>query len=172
MGRSCSICTHDDRAGIEAAYQMGSMRAAAQMFGVSATAVRRHRDNCTPPTAALTNGSGPPSASVLEQKVNEGFDRMEALEAQLASILQNARAVGDTKTALAAIKGFASVRAELRQNLALLARHADTSDEERRDFLASPAWASVKAMIEDALASYPQARAAVDARLLEFDSEH
>ncbi|HEV3091299.1 MAG TPA: hypothetical protein VGX91_07655 [Candidatus Cybelea sp.] len=126
MPRSCSICSHSEASAITKALgsQNGSLRTIASRFGVSHTALSRHRVNCMgiPPrtrTPAAPVERVAPAATFrfesLEPKVLiAGAARLvdEALE-----LLENAKRADDQRTALRALR-------EARDGLALLMRVA------------------------------------------------
>lgn len=111
MPRICSICHSDRRADIDAALvgRVGSIRRIAAQRGVSATALRRHRDHCLPGT--LTK--------VAElHEMTRGRDLLaEAaqLQQRVAGILDHAERTADHGLFLKAAR-------ELREGLHLLAR--------------------------------------------------
>ena len=111
MPRICSICHSDRRADIDAALvgHVGSIRRIAAQRGVSATALRRHRDHCLPGT--LTK--------VAElHEMTRGRDLLaEAaqLQQRVAGILDHAERTADHGLFLKAAR-------ELREGLHLLAR--------------------------------------------------
>ena len=108
MPRQCSICSHSTRTEIESALVAGtSLRDIAGQFGVSKTALGRHRSNHLGEILAKT-----------QEEREIGYarklsDSVEDLQARAFGILEKAEAADDLRTALAAIR-------ELRGNVSLL----------------------------------------------------
>lgn len=152
MPRRCSICSHAQRGAIDEALATSpdSIRDIAGRFGLSKTAVARHKAEHLPAhlTKAAEAQEVASASSLLEQ--------MQALQARTLAILG---AAGDPKTALAAV-------AQARGNLALLAeltgklQHAPTIN-----VLVSAEWVTVRSALLEALLPFPEARTAVSARL-------
>jgi len=123
MPRSCSICTHSKTSAITKTILGGaSNKSVADRFGVTASAVQRHRTGCLrsprkETVSAAVGGDKPALASprfesATPQELVAGTARLvdEALE-----LLEHAKDAGDRKTALAALR-------EARDGLALLMR--------------------------------------------------
>jgi hypothetical protein len=163
MARRCSICSHADRAAIEAAAAQDGRRAAARTYGIAESSLRRHLES-----HGVQTQSAPAIRSVVLAKINEGFDLLEALERPLAQIVRDAQATGDLATALKAITGFTRVRGEIRANFTLLSHLEPDENDAVVDLLTSPAWAAVKAVIDDVLVAHPAAKDALALRLKEM----
>lgn len=114
MPRTCTICRHPDRVQIDRALVAGheSLRGLASNFGVSASAMQRHRIEHVP--AVLTKAKSLDELITAESLA----DQVRNLRARTLGILVRAEASGDTKTELAALR-------ELRALTELEARGAD-----------------------------------------------
>ncbi len=76
MARTCTICIHADKFSIDAALVGGqALRAIADQFNVSKTALGRHKDNHLPATLTLAK---------KEEEVIHGADLLHAAQALLA----------------------------------------------------------------------------------------
>ncbi len=99
MARTCTICTHADRFAIDGEIVEGkALRAIADQFSVSKTALGRHKDNHLPATLTLAK---------KEEEVIHGADLLHAAQALLAktsSLLAKAEQAGDRRMALAGVK--------------------------------------------------------------------
>ena len=154
MPRLCSVCTHADHRGINAALVAGEpLRDVARQYGVSKDALFRHRSDHIPAHLATAREAETVAADDLLREVR-------ALRGKAISLLLQAEAAGDIRTALAGIR-------EARGCLELLAKLLGELDERPTiNVLVAPEWLAVRATLIDALAPYPDARAAVSGRLV------
>lgn len=161
MGRSCSICTHEDRQTIDEALVSGTAyRNLAERFSLSLAALSRHRSEHV--SAAL-------QAVVVErdrQAAGSLLDRVEDLIGRTERILSSAEESGKVAQALGAVR-------ELRALLELLGK---ASGELKPDGLVqvlnvqtSPEWLAIRQAVLAALAAHPEARVAVAGALAELE---
>jgi hypothetical protein len=147
MPRACSICGHEHRDAMEDAFIVGqAKRRIASQHGVSERAVRYHMREHLPALLALARDAE------RAARADTLLDRMEALQSQTLAILD---APEDQRTALAAI-------AQARRNLELIGevtRELDRAGTINLELTVE--WQEVKAVLVNALASYPEAQQAV-----------
>jgi hypothetical protein len=148
--RSCTLCEHPKREEIDRAL-VGetSNLSISSVFGVSESAVRRHKANHLPATLAKAHGAGEAARgdNLLEQ--------VGDLQRRALGILDRAEEAGELKTALSAIR-------EARGNLELLAKLLGELDERPVVNLnVSPEWLELRTVIVSALEPHPDARESV-----------
>jgi hypothetical protein len=149
--RSCTVCAHPKREGIDRALVEGV--SAAEISGryrtVGERAVRRHRSNHLPAKLVMAEKA----AEVAE--ADSLLDQVGDLQRRALAILDTAEAAGELKTALSAIR-------EARGNLELLAKLLGELDERPVVNLnVSPEWLELRAVIVTALEPHPEALGAV-----------
>lgn len=152
MPRVCTVCTHSERDAIDADLVAGvpNRRIATQRV-VSEAAVRRHKADHLPArlVKAAEKKEVATAAGLLEQ--------MRALQAKTLAILD---AATDHRISLGAIR-------EARGNVALLAElTGQLATQPTVNVLVSAEWVMVRSALLEALLSFPEAPAAVSARLL------
>lgn len=155
MPRPSSIENHPERAAIEAALLEGKLtyREISGRFGVSKSALDRHREKLAPTIAKAQGAAEAAHADTL-------LEQVQNLQGKALGILEKAEAAGDLRTSLAAIR-------EARGNLELLARLLGELQESTTvNVLVSPVWVEVRSVVIKALEPFPDARLAV-ARALE-----
>jgi hypothetical protein len=110
MGRSCTVCSHEDTLAINEALvlEKKSNRRIAAQYGLSEQAVRRHKEHIPQLLVAAAEMQGIEQAEDL-------LDTMHGLHARTVAILNEAEDKQEIRTALGAIR-------EVRGNLELLAR--------------------------------------------------
>jgi len=123
MPRACSICTHASSAEISKALAAGaSDRDSATRFGVTSSAIQRHRVNCLRAPRRAEKSAGPHQGATSADPTR--FDTLDPaslvsttakLVAEALDLLENAKKADDRRTALAALR-------EARDGLALLMR--------------------------------------------------
>ena len=129
------------------------MRSVAPQYGISDTALRRHRKDHVPIMLVQAHQA----AEIA--RADDLLDRVRMLEAKAEMLLASAEQAGDIRTALLAIR-------EARGCLELLAKLLGELDERPQvNLLISPEWATVRAVLLAALGPYPEARAAVARQL-------
>jgi hypothetical protein len=147
MPRSCTICEHPDRDSIDRQLVGDSSNlSVSSLFGVSESAVRRHKSNHLPAKLVMAQQA----EEVAE--ADDLLDQVRNLHARTLAILEAAEATKQHRTALSAIR-------EARSNLELLAKLLGELDERPQvNILISP---TVQTAIIAALGPYPEARLAV-----------
>jgi hypothetical protein len=160
MPRSCTVCTHPERAEIDEALVAGvsSAEIAGRYRTIGERAIRRHRTNHVPETLAKAHEAEEVArADTLLEQVRD-------LQERALDILDKAEEAGELRTALGAIR-------EARGNLELLAKLLGELDERPvTNILVSAEWALVRTAMMEALDPYPQARVAVAERLSELEA--
>ncbi len=150
MPRSCTVCEHPKREEIDRAL-VGetSNLSVSSLFGVSESAVRRHKANHLPARLVMAEKAAEVAqADALLEEVRE-------LQARTLAILEAAEETKQHRTALSAIR-------EARSNLELLAKLLGELDERPQvNILISAEWLELRAVIVGALEPYSQARGAV-----------
>lgn len=159
MPRTCTICGHPERDAIDAALVAGEpFRRVAARHAVTEQAIRRHRKAHLP--AALTQAQEAKEAA----RADDLLAQLQALTAEAHRIKDRAERTGDYRTALAGIR-------ELVRIVELLAKLRGELDERAQiNVLVAPEWLAVRTALMGALASYPEARAAVAERLLALEA--
>lgn len=155
MPRRCSVCEHPQVEAINVALVNGdALRDVAGRYGLSKTALHRHKAHLPARLVKAREAEGAARADSLLQQVRD-------LHARTLTILAEAEAERDHATALKAIR-------EARGNLELLAKLLGELQEKRvTNILVAPEWLSLRAVILEALEPYPQARLALVAALEE-----
>ena len=161
MPRRCTICAHPDRAAIDQALVAGGAgyRNIAERFGLSTTAVYRHKQ------AHLPQGLVQAHAAHEVSQADGLLAKVQALEADAKRIQSTAEADGDLRTALQGIR-------ELVRMVELQARLlGELKDGAHVNILVLPQWHDLRTAIFRALLSYPEARAAVATALMQGSSD-
>jgi transposase-like protein len=150
MPRRCTVCDHPEKHSIDEALVAGApYRSVAKRFGLSESAVYRHKTEHLP--AHLLRAREVEEAA----RVDDLLDQVRHLQAHALDILERAEKAGDLRTALAAIS-------QARGNLELLGKLAGELDERPVVNLnVSPEWLELRAVIVGALEPHPEARGAV-----------
>ena len=144
------MCDHLERHGIDEALVTGApYRSVAKRFGLSESAVYRHKTEHLP--AHLLK------AREVEEvaQADDLLEHVRNLQAHALDILERAEETGDLRTALAAIS-------QARGNLELLGKLAGELDERPVVNLnVSPEWLELRAVIAGALEPHPAAHRAI-----------
>jgi transposase-like protein len=150
MPRRCTVCDHSERHSIDEALVTGApYRSVAKRFGLSESAVYRHKTEHLP--AHLLK------AKEVEEvaHADDLLEQVRGLQSHALDILECAEKAGDLRTALAAIS-------QARGNLELLGKLAGELDERPVVNLHVTAeWLELRAVIVGALEPHPEARGAV-----------
>jgi hypothetical protein len=150
MPRRCTVCDHAEKHIIDKVLvSSGPYRSVAKRFGLSESAVYRHKSEHLP--AYLLK------AKEVEEvaKADDLLEQVRNLQAHALDILERAEKAGDLRTALAAIS-------QARGNLELLGKLAGELDERPVVNLnVSPQWLELRAVIVGALEPHPAAHTAV-----------
>jgi hypothetical protein len=160
MPRSCTICTHPNRAEIEDAIVIRSQakRRIAAQFGVTEQALRRHLREHLP--ELLKKAREAEEAS----RADELLRHLRALHSKTLSILLSAEGSGELRTALSAIR-------EARGNLELLAKlSGELQQEGTVNLHLSPEYLEVRTAILVAVEPYPEAARAISRAMLGIES--
>jgi hypothetical protein len=161
MTQVCSICSSANRDVVDRLLVMGgSYRRIAARFSLTEQAVRRHKANHLP--AALAKAQGAQEVAQADNLLLQ----LQWLQWKALTLLDAAEKAGDGRTALGAIR-------EARGNIELLARLMGELNDipQSGDFITGPEWASIRAMLMQALQAYPDARAEVAEGLLRLKEE-
>jgi hypothetical protein len=152
------VCDHPEGHGIDEALVTGApYRSVAKRFGLSESAVYRHKGEHLP--AHLLRAKEVEEAA----KADDLLDQVRHLQVHALDILERAEKAGDLRTALAAIS-------QARGNLELLGKLAGELDERPVvNVLLSPQWLAIRAAMTEILLPYPEARAAVAESLMELE---
>ena len=158
MPRRCTVCDHPERHGIDEALVTGApYRSVAKQFGLSESAVYRHKADHLP--SPLLKAREVEEAA----RADDLLEQVRNLQAHALDILERAERAGDLRTALAAIS-------QARGNLELLGKLAGELDERPVvNVLLSPQWVTIRTTMLEALAAYPEARVAVAESLMEIE---
>lgn len=156
MTGKCTICAHPKRGQIDKLLVAGKPDAeVARKFTLGAKSVGRHRSEHLPTALAQ---------AAQQDKDARDFDVLSEaknLHARAMDILDEAE---DDKTKLGAIR-------EARGVLELLGKLlGDIDDRPQVNVLIAPQWAAMRAVIQEALVPFPDARQAVAAALLRADN--
>jgi hypothetical protein len=150
MPRSCTVCEHSKRGEIDRALVGDSSNlSVSSLFGVSESAVRRHKANHLPAKLVMAQ------AAEEVAQADSLLDQVRDLQSRAYGILDKAEAADDLRTALGAIR-------EARGNLELLAKLLGELDERPQvNILVSPEWLSLRTKLLYSLNPYPEARGSV-----------
>ena len=150
MPRRCTVCNHPERHNIDGALVTGApYRSVAKRFGLSESAVYRHKTDHLPKHMV--------KAKEVEEvaHADDLLEQVRHLQTHALDILGRAEESGDLRTALAAIS-------QARGNLELLGKLAGELDEQPVVNLnISSEWLELRTVIVSALEPYSQARGAV-----------
>jgi hypothetical protein len=176
--RTCSICCHPERAGIDKALVAGEpFRNIAEHFGTSTTALHRHKEDHlrdllaqarhrqAAHEAALGTAVQEQEAAKAEQAIDI-VKQLKAINAASVPILHEARQAGNAETALKAVDRV------LRQ-IEFQARLLGELDERPQvNVLLATEWVSIRGSVLSALAPFPEARTAVAQQLLTLEASN
>lgn len=158
MARACTVCTHPDRPAIDQAMvNRRPFREIARHFNVSKDAALRHHDDHLPETLAQAK------AAEDMARADDLVTQVAALRSKALGLLLAAERAGD-------FRACASLLREARGCIELLAEMRQAID--RRpvvNLLVMPEWLTTRSALIEALRPYPDARAAVSARLLALE---
>jgi hypothetical protein len=150
MPRRCTVCDHTQRHSIDETLVIGApYRSVAKRFGLSESAVYRHKTDHLPAHLLM--------ARQVEEvaQADDLLEQVRHLQGHALDILERAEKSGDLRTALAAIS-------QARGNLELLAKLLGELDERPMlNLNISPEWLELRAVIVGALEPYSEARGAV-----------
>lgn len=159
MARTCTVCTHPNRAAIDLALLNGaSGNAIAAKFRVSEDAITRHKGNHLPATLA----QGQAAAEVA--RADGLLGQLQQLQDDARRIGGKAEETGDLKTALMGVRELVRI-VELTGKLV-----GELDDRPQVNVLVAPEWTTVKVALLAALQPFPEARQAVAARLTALEA--
>jgi hypothetical protein len=175
-GRHCAVCTHPERAAIDAAILAGgAFRTIATRYEMSHPAVLRHRNShmaeqlagateqreAAEPESTPVSPPEPPRPS-RRQDVAEALDIVQQIKAvnnAALTVLRDARVAGDGRLVLLAVD-------RVQKQIELQARLIGQIDERPTITIwLSAEWQTIERTLVEALAPHPQARLAVVDRL-------
>lgn len=161
MPMKCITCSHPDREAIDREIVLArlSLGDIGKRHGISKSAVHRHKPHVAPALQAVV-------AERAKAGPTTALQRLEDLHARATRLLDRAEADDKPSLSLAAIK-------ELRGLVETIARITGELDERPQvqvlNVAADPAWIATRQAMLAALAPFPEARAAVAARLREIE---
>jgi len=136
-----------------------SYRTIADQFGLSKTALIRHKESHIPDALVTAQEAGEVA------QADDLLSQVKALQNEAQSILNEARAAGDLRTAL---QGIGKARECLELLIKVEGRLQDqqaVTVSVNMDIYHSPEWVRVGRMLAEVLRDYPDLRAEVAARL-------
>ena len=150
MGRTCTICHHDDAHQINLALvRRDSYRAIASRFGVSKPALQRHSRDHLPKLLVEANHA------IEAANADDLLGRMQAMIARIEAFLDRAEANKDSAE-------FRAHAAEWRKQIELLAKlSGELAQEGTINIHLHPEWLQIKAVLITALEPHPAAKADV-----------
>lgn len=160
MARRCTVCDSPHRDDVDRALvgHAAGFREIALRHGLGHMAVYRHAEAHLP--ADLADAQEAAEVARADNLLGQVRDLIGAAR----DILEEARADGDRRSALQAIDTAG-------RQLTLLAKLAGELDERPVvNIVAAPQWVELRTVVIDTLDAYPEARAAVAARLLELEA--
>ena len=154
MPRTCTACSHPQRPEIDRALvDGGTYRTIADRFGLSETALKRHKSDHLPGHVAKAQEA---------KQVADADDllkQLKALRNKAISILQQAEQAGDFRTALMGIR-------EARGCIeTLMEVEGELDRREVTNIIVNPEWVQLRSAMIVALKPYPDAAQAVAGRL-------
>jgi hypothetical protein len=152
--RPCSVCTHPDRAAIDAALvNRTSYRDISGQYRVSRSALSRHAEHIPSRLTAASAAADVARADTL-------LGQVQSLRDRALSLLDRAERDGDLRAAIVALR-------ETRNTVELLAKIAgELNDAPTVNVVTSPDWCALRTTLLNALEPFPDARAAAAAALL------
>lgn len=166
MPQVCTVCKHESRAEIEAALLKNepSLRAIAGQYQLSRAALGRHRDShITEALAKATEAEAVSDADALLKEVNDIIKDVKTLIAE-AKKGEGVKPGEQVRTALLGIR-------ELRSTLELLAKlRGQLNEGATVNILVNPQWVTIRTVLLQALAPFPDARQAVARSLQELEA--
>jgi len=163
MPRVCTVCTHPQRPEIDRAIVGdGTYRTIADRYGLSETALKRHKGEHLPGHVAKAH------AAREVADADDLLQQLKALRNKAIGILQKAETAGDYRTALMGIREARGCIETLMEIEGELDRRGVVN------ITVSADWVEIRSAILVALHPYPEAAQAVAGRLqiLEGDKRH
>jgi hypothetical protein len=161
MPQTCTVCRHPDRAAIDRAIVAGeALRNIAERVSLSVTALHRHKSDHLP--AALVAAKAADDTG----RALDVIGQLQTINRVAFGILKEARDARDGATALKAID---RIQKQIELQAKLL---GDLDERPVVNVLLTPEWATVRAVIVEALAPYRDARIAVAERLATVEASN
>jgi hypothetical protein len=135
----------------------GAFRTIADRFGLSATALKRHKAEHLPTTMVKAQESEDVAHAIDVVK------QLKSINGATLQILNEARQTGNSELALKAVD---RVQRQVELQAKLL---GELDDRPQVNVLLAPEWLTVRTTLLAALAPYPEARAAVAQQLLALE---
>jgi hypothetical protein len=162
MPRACTVCTHQDRALIDAALVAGtSAPQIAAIHRVSDDAVTRHRAHLVLPLKQAQ------AVRVeVEEDVRQALDvvqQLKAINQAALGVLKDARSSGDGELVLKAVD---RVQKQIELQAKLL---GDLDERPTLNVLVSPEWQELVSALRQILAPHPAILAEVSGRLVALE---
>lgn len=112
MPRICTVCRHPERTTIDESLVLGqSLRNVAKRFGTSVTALFRHKDHIPQALARAKAAREEADAEKLHDSVLRLERKLDSYMLEADEVIEEARASGDSRLRLSAIKeGVAAAR--------------------------------------------------------------
>lgn len=159
MPRSCTICTHPERAAIERAMVAGvSYRHVASQWQTSTTSLQRHRAACLSADVVRVQ------ADADDRRALDVVQQLRAINAATLAVLTQARATGKPDLVLRAVD---RVQKQIELQAKLL---GDLDERPQINVLLAPEWLTIRAALLTALRPHPAALASVSTALLELEA--
>lgn len=168
MPRRCTICEHPQQREIDKALIAGStLQHLSGLFGVSLSALFRHRKEHLPALLAKAKSAEPPSQAVElethQQAVNakalahalDVVQQLKAINSACLEVLKQARSQAQAKILLQAVD---RIHRQIEFQARLL---RDLDEEETSPNSFEEQWSAVRQLVIEALSPYPEARLAV-----------
>jgi hypothetical protein len=158
MPRNCSVCSHTEKEAINQALVASiAYRTIADRYGLSHQALMRHKAEHLP--SLLVKSEEAKEVAHADDLVWQ----IKQLRNKAIGILGKAETAGDLKTALMGVR-------EARACIELLAEmEGELNRNPTVNILVAPEWLQVRTVMLQALQSYPDARTAVAAALVEVE---
>ncbi len=158
MARPCTVCTHAQCAEINSALLAGtSYRTIADRFGLSETALKRHRKDHVPAHVARAQEAHEVAAA------DDLLAQLKALRNRAITLLDKAERAGDYRIALAGIREARGCIETLLEVEGELDRRGVTN------IVVQAEWLELRTVILAALQPHPEARQAVAGALTSIE---
>lgn len=159
MPRSCTVCTHPDRADIDKALVSGTTpyELAARYSTIDRMSFQRHKDNHLPQVLVKAQE---------QEDIRQALDvvkQLKAINSAALNVLREARDTGDHDIQLKAID---RIQRQIELQAKLL---GELDDRPQVNVLLSPEWSALRGTILTALAPFPDARLAVANRIAQLE---
>lgn len=160
MPRTCTICTHPNRAEIDAALLEGEpLRTIAARWSVSKSALIRHSEHIPPHLAKAHEAHEATEAGTL-------LERLRALNHETRAVLEDAKAGGNGELQL---KALTRLEKQLELEGKLI---GELQSGPIVNVTVSPEWLTLRAVVISALLPYPDAAQAVTRALSAPERHH